>query len=329
MSEPLTRLIEVISQGIGAVSAPYLTRQNANAKAHEIRVITAALKEAGESQNLPVHYQNGELEMWQKPEDHQLLLEPQSVDERADSRLDYQERRRQANIENVTSIAAAELASAESVAEDSPDEDWVTRFFNSAQDVSSEQMQALWGRILAGEIRQPGTYSLRTLEVIRNLSQEEAEVIALVGKMAIVASDQSAFVSLQNRQWLSDQRNIERKYSFLLVELGILYPSELEFQVFSDEDNSITSFQHGQRLLRIERGEINQPIRFRIWGFTEIGKEILSFISFDIDDEYLEQLGLFFVARKGKAYIGNLKNTLSSGKIEYEIIREIVKVPTN
>lgn len=188
ISEPLTRLIEVIAQGVGAVSAPYLTRQNANAKAHEIRAIAAALKEVGELQRLPVHYQDGALEIWQKPEDSQLLLEPQSADDRTHSRLDYQERKRQANIESVTSIAAAELAEEDSVAEDSPDEDWVNRFFSSAQDVSLAEIQVLWGRILAGEIRRPGTYSLRTLDLIRNLSKHEAEIIALVGKMSLISN---------------------------------------------------------------------------------------------------------------------------------------------
>lgn len=36
-------------------------------------------------------------------------------------------------------------------------------------------MQDLWGRVLAGEVAQPGKYSLRSLETLRNLTQREAE----------------------------------------------------------------------------------------------------------------------------------------------------------
>lgn len=56
LSKPLTRLIEVISSGIGAVSQPYLTKKNSEAKAHEIRVISAALKGVAEQYGLPVIY---------------------------------------------------------------------------------------------------------------------------------------------------------------------------------------------------------------------------------------------------------------------------------
>jgi hypothetical protein len=34
-------------------------------------------------------------------------------------------------------------------------------------------MQALWGKILAGEIKQSKSYSLQTLEIIRNLSKKK------------------------------------------------------------------------------------------------------------------------------------------------------------
>jgi hypothetical protein len=39
-------LIEVITQGIGAVSRPYLVKRNANAKAHVIAAVAKALDQA-------------------------------------------------------------------------------------------------------------------------------------------------------------------------------------------------------------------------------------------------------------------------------------------
>ena len=44
--------------------------------------------------------------------------------------------------------------------------------------MSSEELQTLWGRVLAGEIKSPGTFSLRTLEFLKNTSHEEALKIA-------------------------------------------------------------------------------------------------------------------------------------------------------
>lgn len=53
-------------------------------------------------------------------------------------------------------------------------EDWLNVFERYAEDASSERMQALWGRVLAGEVRKPGQYSLRTLRFLSEFSQEDA-----------------------------------------------------------------------------------------------------------------------------------------------------------
>ena len=45
LSEPLKKLIEVVSQGIGALSRPYLIRKTADAKAYEIKTITQAVRD--------------------------------------------------------------------------------------------------------------------------------------------------------------------------------------------------------------------------------------------------------------------------------------------
>ena len=43
---------------------------------------------------------------------------------------------------------------------------------------NSDYMRTLWGRILKGELKQPGTYSRRTLEILYSLSMQEAELFA-------------------------------------------------------------------------------------------------------------------------------------------------------
>jgi hypothetical protein len=44
LSDPLKKLIEVISTGVGALSKPYLVRKTADAKAYEIKIIAQASK---------------------------------------------------------------------------------------------------------------------------------------------------------------------------------------------------------------------------------------------------------------------------------------------
>jgi hypothetical protein len=56
------------------------------------------------------------------------------------------------------------------------DEDWLNIFEKYAEDASTERMQELWAHILAGEIRNPKTFSLKTLRFVSELDQETARL---------------------------------------------------------------------------------------------------------------------------------------------------------
>lgn len=54
------------------------------------------------------------------------------------------------------------------------EDDWLNVFERYAEDASTERMQKLWGRVMAGEIRTPGRYSMRTLRFLSEFSQADA-----------------------------------------------------------------------------------------------------------------------------------------------------------
>ena len=56
------------------------------------------------------------------------------------------------------------------------DHDWTARFFSDVQDVSSEQFQDLWAKVLAGEVERPRSTSIKTLGILRNLDKENADL---------------------------------------------------------------------------------------------------------------------------------------------------------
>jgi hypothetical protein len=161
ISRPLGRLVEVVAQGIGAISAPLLTRWNASADAHKIEKISKAIKGTTEAHNLPVEYSDEKMKISNAIYENTILTENNTIEDRLRMRLDFQEKKRQSNIEDITSVAAQVLLDNEEVSDQKPNEDWVMRFFSGAQDISSDQMKDLWGRILAGEIKKPGSFSLR------------------------------------------------------------------------------------------------------------------------------------------------------------------------
>jgi len=323
LSEPLTRLIEVVSKGVGSVFTPYLIKKTADARAHEIKTIAGALEEVGAQSGLPVVYSSGEIQVWQKPEDGTLILERASPDGRISHRLDYQERKRQRNIENVTAEAAANLANEKEVAGEKPDEDWINRFFATAQDISSEEMQMLWGRILAGEIKRPGSYSLRTLDFVRNLNKRDAGVFEKIAKLALTIPGGTAVVAVNDKEWLESNKHVYPADHFLLSELGLMYPNDLQYRAFREattEEEAIFAHDH---LIVIRRGEIKDEAPLPIWKFTDVGKELIPLIDRPLDEGYLERVGRFFVGKNGKALIGEITARMPDGLVNYRTIKQI------
>jgi Protein of unknown function (DUF2806) len=56
-----------------------------------------------------------------------------------------------------------------------PDFTWTIRLLGYAEGMADPYLQELWGKVLAGEIEQPGSYSLRTLDFLSVMTQKEAE----------------------------------------------------------------------------------------------------------------------------------------------------------
>jgi hypothetical protein len=86
--------------------------------------------------------------------------------------------REQKNIESVASEAIESLKQlpppeGES-SEGTVSDDWLNLFSSYAKMASSEHFRALWGRVLAGEIREPGAFSLSTLRVMAELDKQIA-----------------------------------------------------------------------------------------------------------------------------------------------------------
>lgn len=65
-------------------------------------------------------------------------------------------------------------------------EDWLNEFENYGKLKSSEEMRFMFGKILAGEISKPGTYSIRTLRIISQLDNEAARLFQVLCSHSVV-----------------------------------------------------------------------------------------------------------------------------------------------
>ncbi|MCY3899274.1 MAG: DUF2806 domain-containing protein [Caldilineaceae bacterium] len=184
----LEKLLDYAASGIGSVAgsmlAPWRAGRDARAKlvaaqgeveaqkilaegrAVTMQIIAAAQADARSALVSPNAVLQGEI----------------TVSDLVHQRIQFQEEKRQANIGSVVRNAAAELGDGE-VQEHEVDHDWTARFFNDVQDVSSEEMQKLWGKVLAGEVERPGSTSIKTLAILKNLDKS---VATLFGKICSI-----------------------------------------------------------------------------------------------------------------------------------------------
>ena len=177
------KLIRTLVDGLGAVAGPALRarmeagriRKIAEAKAEAIRTLAAAEKEV--------------IEMLGSERGRQIVASVENmtaapaVRERADERLFFQEVKRQNNIEAVAWQTVQKVP--EQVSDEPVHPDWTARFFESIKDVSDETMQSLWSSVLAGEVESPGRTSLRTLDVLKNLSRDDAKEFERLAQFVI------------------------------------------------------------------------------------------------------------------------------------------------
>ncbi len=304
-SSALEKLIDYTASGIGAVAGSILARWQARQQG-QARIITAEADAT--SARIIANAQ---------AEARQTLIgsgEPANVTVRINSeqvkqRVEFQERKRLSNIKSVVYQAANELGD-KAIPDHEPDHDWIARFFEAVQDVSSDDMQKIWARILAGEVEKPGRASIRTLSILRNLDQMTAELFQRFC---------SACVSLEVSGMIMDARvpslggnaahNALGQYGFnfgvlnLLNEYGLVisdYNSWRDYQIcIIPTVPQLTSlpfkFQGREWFLHsTTKKAARSTIKISGVGLTQSGREVSRVVDMVPMDQYAQALGEFF-----------------------------------
>jgi hypothetical protein len=169
------------------------------------------------------------------------------------------------------------------------DEDWLFAWREYAGRVSNEDLQRLWGSVLAGEIKSPGRHSVRTLEFLRSLSKPEAELIALLASFVLDGQ-----VIRSQAQYLSDQ-GLSFEELLRLQELGILSGVDAISLLIDYKTNEAGRFIKGlvshNKALIVEHADETKTLTIEVYSLTMVGREILTLGSFTPDTDYLRAVG--------------------------------------
>jgi len=319
---PVDKLIELFSKSVGRLSKPYFDRKNidtksyeikklAEARAEEMKIISRALIENTNSTN-QIEYKDDKIAITAKSTENPAISNDKvlaTLHESAQRRAEFQNLKAQLNLESIATFAAEDLKDEGPVSEEPVDEDWSTRFFKYAEDISNEEMQTLWGKILAGEIKRPKSFSLRTLELLRNLSKEEADLFTKAANLA-VSRNNEAFLYKGKEGDTLEKYALNFNSIAHLIEIGLVHPGDLVTYNFKQVDRiSNTYFTCGNIILFVNR-EANSPVSsIDINTFTKSGIELLSLITQQPPIDYLKELA------------GNLSNSGTTVKYAYILNR--------
>jgi uncharacterized repeat protein (TIGR03899 family) len=238
-------------------------------------------------------------EVLAKAEAKKALIEMESqieLIERAKERLVNQEMNRQINLEEIAEKSIKYLD--QNISEQPVDEDWRTRFFNKAQDVSDTEMQEIWAKILAGEVSHPKSVGLRTLDVISNISKDEAIKFQ-------IACSLSSYKSLI---WKIGNNNSLDIYGLTYGDLMILRDSGL----IHDSDNLVKIFKIipqtpffvigiGDDIYKVvnTKNPNLQEYKFNQIAFTKAGEDLCKLINVIPNPNYIEEI---IKQRKSEGY---------------------------
>jgi len=205
---------------------------------------------------------------------HESRLIIQAKEDRIAERIRRREARRQENIEAITAKAARELP--ESVSEKPVDEDWVTQFFNHSQEVSNETMQSFWARLLAGEVTKPGSFSLRTLALVRVMSKDDADLFTRFCSMVWASPHHGLMPIIPDLAQVRSFAGVELRYlDFVRLDaLGLIRLADtLHFTITVSSDNIEMPFFY-DGLPYIFKKKDTQAINLGLAILTDVGKEL-------------------------------------------------------
>ncbi|MFT5677163.1 MAG: putative repeat protein (TIGR03899 family) [Paraglaciecola sp.] len=226
------------------------------------------------------------------------------IDERLLQHQKMMAQRKLSNLENILGIALDFCL--EDAKKENLDPDWFFSFVTMAEEIYSPAMQQLWGQIFAVETCRPGSFSLRSLQLLKQISQNDAHMFRTAVSLASWRKGEATpklIFGYYQKSTMWSLFNIHKEHQLNLAEYGLGYPDLLSLM-------DLGLIHHSE----IESGEleINSRVEWRCAGqqmhlsvkrrgvtlmyykFTTTGAELFKLVS----------------GHKHEAYVTELKHTL-------------------
>lgn len=194
-----------------------------------------------------------------------------------------------------------------------PDNDWLREWSKNAGRFSDDDAYRLWGKVLAGEMKKPGTFSYRVLDGLRNLSKDDANLI-----LKITPFITNGFVYRSNDLIFNIGTNWGNWYQ--LEEIGIVsYVGSVSTSATTKINEYTPMYIRGISHVLILSSNLPKDISEPIIILTELGSAILKLIELT----FKEDINL---VHRQEEYMNKLGNYL---KEKYQVNYSVMKIPNN
>lgn len=195
------------------------------------------------------------------------------------------------------------------------DFDWFMRFYEAVGNVSDEEMQLVWAKILAGEVNKPKSFSLGTLDVMRNLDKQDAELFKRICKCCIQSSGR---LFIPNYEKYMEKCAITYSDILRLDEIGLLNSGgliSLDLTILKDQPALLIN----QELVMLiaSRDGNEKKCSINQFPFTRIGIEISSLIGENTSDENFLLFAKEVNQNESIAVTVHKINFITKGEINY------------
>lgn len=179
------------------------------------------------------------------------------------------------------------------------DPDWFFAFSTMSEEIYSRPMQELWGKIFAVEVARPGSFSLRTLQLLKTLTHRDAKIFAKAVSIASKRNNDPVpriLVGYHKRKGLLSFLKRPVPEQLNLTAVGLSYPDLLSLQemklIYASEIES-GEYNEGQKAsLRCVNESINLTCRtpgvaLVYYKFTPVGSELYTLVGKTPNESYI------------------------------------------
>lgn len=194
------------------------------------------------------------------------------------------------------------------------DDDWLNSFETEARQKSTEDIQHRFGRVLAGEIRKPGSYSIKTVKTLGEMDQNAATLFKKLCSACVV-------LGIQDNEHVIDARvpsldgnagsNALKKYGLGFDQLNILneydliisdYNSWRDYNlcILNPKNPILLPFRYqGKQWILLPSPERDNKPEFKLSGvaFSRVGRELFHIVDQEPMKQYTEDLKKFFAGQ--------------------------------